>query len=339
MDSVTQLVLGAAVGEASGGKTFGRKASAWGAVMGTLPDLDVFVPLGDAVRDFTYHRSATHSLLLMLLASPFFGWVLSRIHRCDKTDFWRWTRLVFMCFATHALLDSFTVYGTQLFWPISEYPFTFSTIFIIDPLFTLPLLIGVVTVLIQRQWHQAIWFSLATSCLYLAWSVGIKLHVDAITRNSIAEQQIDADAYLTTPSAFNTLLWRIVVINDDHYYEGYYSIFDQQKTFQLTPFARRLELLTPIENNWTVKRLQWFTKGFYKVSELNDGVVITDIRMGFEPQYVFNFKVAETVRSQPQITKPEQIEVDMDYRKADLIWQRMWNESTRITPAVNIDSQ
>ena len=64
MDSLTQLALGAAVGEAAMGRKVGHRAILWGAIAGTLPDLDVFVPLGDVVRDFTYHRSASHSVTI-----------------------------------------------------------------------------------------------------------------------------------------------------------------------------------------------------------------------------------------------------------------------------------
>ncbi len=80
MDSVTQIALGAAVGEAVLGRKIGNRAMLWGAIAGTLPDLDVFVPLGDAVKDFTYHRSASHSLLMLALATPLLVWLINRIH-------------------------------------------------------------------------------------------------------------------------------------------------------------------------------------------------------------------------------------------------------------------
>lgn len=62
MDSLTQLTFGAACGEAILGKKVGRKALIWGAILGTLPDLDVFIPLGSPVDDFVYHRGFSHSL-------------------------------------------------------------------------------------------------------------------------------------------------------------------------------------------------------------------------------------------------------------------------------------
>ena len=70
MDSLTQLTFGAACGEAVLGKKIGRKALVWGAVLGTLPDLDVFIPLGGPVNDFVYHRGFSHSLILLALLSP-----------------------------------------------------------------------------------------------------------------------------------------------------------------------------------------------------------------------------------------------------------------------------
>jgi membrane-bound metal-dependent hydrolase YbcI (DUF457 family) len=66
MDSLTQVVLGAAVAEAAIGRRVGRRAALFGAVLGTLPDLDVFVSFGGVVEDFVYHRGASHSLLVLM---------------------------------------------------------------------------------------------------------------------------------------------------------------------------------------------------------------------------------------------------------------------------------
>jgi len=71
LDSVTQLTFGAALGEAVLGPKVGRKAMLWGAVLGTLPDLDIFIPLGGPVDDFVYHRGFSHSLILLALYHRF----------------------------------------------------------------------------------------------------------------------------------------------------------------------------------------------------------------------------------------------------------------------------
>ncbi|WP_144392118.1 metal-dependent hydrolase [Pleionea sediminis] len=339
MDSITQVLLGAAVGEATGGKQFGRKAALWGAVCGTLPDLDVFIPLGDAVSDFTYHRSASHSIVLMLVVAPIISWLITRIHVTTREHYCRWTILVFLSLATHALLDSFTVYGTQIFWPISEYPMTWSTIFIIDPLYTIPLLIGVIWALISRHpktsGYHANRVGLIVSTVYLGWTIAVKLYINTVTENSIIENKLNVDQYLTTPSAFNSLLWRIVLVDDTSYYEGYYSIFDSTPNIQFEKYSRSTEQIRALSEHWPVKRLQWFTKNFYKVQSKESRLIITDLRMGSEPQYVFNFVVAEEHNPHYRPVKAELVNTDMDFRRAELLWQRIWDDSIKISPAAS----
>ena len=78
MDSLTQLTFGAACGQAILGKEVGRKAPIWGAILGTLPDLDVLIPLGNPVDDFVYHRGFSHSLFLLALLSPLIAKLIIR---------------------------------------------------------------------------------------------------------------------------------------------------------------------------------------------------------------------------------------------------------------------
>ncbi len=147
MDSLTQIVLGGTVAYATLGPKVGKKAVLYGALLGTLPDLDVFLPYGGEVEAFTYHRGFSHSILVHLVLSPIIAWLLAKLHPISsdsefKYSWYKWTLMVFLCLSTHALLDACTVYGTQLLWPITQYPFGFSNLFIIDPAYTLPLLLG-----------------------------------------------------------------------------------------------------------------------------------------------------------------------------------------------------
>src|SRR5699024_5177561 len=130
-DSLTQIVLGAPVGEAVLGKKIGNKAMLYGAVAGTIPDLDVFVDsVTDMVSALEIHRGFTHSILFSLLLAPVFGWLVSRYERHKNVRDWSW--LFFWCLLTHPLLDAFTTWGTQLFWPL-DIRVAFKTIFVIDP--------------------------------------------------------------------------------------------------------------------------------------------------------------------------------------------------------------
>ncbi|MBD3331441.1 metal-dependent hydrolase, partial [candidate division GN15 bacterium] len=137
MDSLTQLTLGAAVGEATLGKSAGNRAIMWGAIAGTLPDLDVIAnPLLDEITQLGWHRGPSHAFFFLTIGAPILGWLISRVH--GKYGSWRqWTVLVYFAFITHVILDTFTVYGTQLFRPFSHYPAAFNSISIIDPLYTL----------------------------------------------------------------------------------------------------------------------------------------------------------------------------------------------------------
>jgi inner membrane protein len=333
MDSLTQLALGAAVGEATAGRQVGRRAMLWGAICGTIPDLDVFVSLGDAVHDFTYHRSASHSLFVLAAITPLVVWFILKIHPDTIEHRRRWFTLVYLAFATHVLLDSFTVYGTQIFWPFVTTPMTWSTIFIIDPLYTVPLLIGVIAALVTaRRWswgYTANTVGLVLSTGYLTWTLGIKLHVEHVADRSLEQQNIASTHVLTTPAPFNSLLWRIVAIDDTNYYEGFYSVLDDGKPVRFKTRSRELELLEPLRDSWPVQRLQWFTKDFYAAALIDSDIIITDLRMGFEPEYVFRFKVGEMSNPHPHPVPVEQLPGIRSFERLYWVWARIWDPQAR----------
>ena len=77
MDSLTQIVLGGTLAAALVPPGQRRRALVYGAALGTLPDLDVLVGYGNAVADFTYHRSYSHSLIVLSVLAPLL-WLLAR---------------------------------------------------------------------------------------------------------------------------------------------------------------------------------------------------------------------------------------------------------------------
>lgn len=334
MDAVTQITLGAAIGEATLGRKVGARAMAWGGICAVLPDLDVFVSLGDAVRDFTYHRSATHSLIVLALLSPLIVWLILKVHPQTAPYRLRWLALVFLAFATHPLLDSFTVYGTQLFWPIDDTPVALSSIFIIDPAYTLLLLIGVIAALVLSRerslGHRLNWAGLALSSCYLVWTLGAKMHVEQVAKESLANQGIAYEHLLTVPTPFNSLAWRVLATRADGYHDGFYSVFDDGRHISMSAFPSHPELLSGIEDHWPVKRLKWFTRGFYSVGRVGDAVVISDLRMGLEGSYVFRFKVGEIGNPHATPTAPERVRSERDFVRVKKVWARIWDEDAKI---------
>jgi inner membrane protein len=336
MDSLTQVALGGAVGYAVLGSKVGRKAILWGAALGTLPDLDVFLPYAGEVEAFTYHRGFSHSLFVHLLISPIITWLILRIHTQTQQYRKEWFYLVFLCLSTHALLDSFTVYGTQLMWPLTEYPFGISNLFIIDPLYTLPLLIGLGFTLVPKikpsTAKRMNTIGIVISSIYIAWSLGVKVLIDRKVESAFQQRNIDAIQYVSTPAPFSTLLWRIVVMTNNQYYEGYASVFDEPEDISLTPYQTSPELLEAVSNEWAVMRLQWFTKGFYSVNQLNNDIVLSDLRMGIECGYVFNFIVAEETESRVQLATIEKFSERPDLGKIGNIWDRIWDPAIKLSP-------
>ncbi len=334
MDSVSQIVLGAAVSEAVIGKHVGRRALLWGAVAGTLPDLDVFVPFDDPVKNFTYHRGLTHSLFILTLITPALTWLITKIHPSTGQYRNRWGWAVWLTLITHTVLDCFTVYGTQIFWPFSEYPVTWSTIFIIDPMYTVWLIIGVLFALnMSRNYdtgHRLNGVGLLLSSIYLLFTVGGKVYIERIVDSTIERQQIPHTEVLTTPAPFNTLLWRIVIVGEEGYYEGFYSFLDRSDMVQFTKYQSRPELLDEIQESWAVQRVQWFTKGVYRVLEKEGEIIMTDLRMGQEPFYTFSFIVGR--REGGEITPVPTARAPTERGGLDQIkwvWKRIWSETAR----------
>jgi inner membrane protein len=336
MDSLTQIALGSAISEAVMQNKVGRKAALWGAICGTLPDLDVLIPMGNAVKDFTYHRAESHAFFYMTLAAPLFMWLIIKIHPQTKEHKIRWLIAVFLSFITHALLDSFTVYGTQLLLPFSNFPVGWSTIFVIDPLYTIPLLVGLTALfIIKKNPQKALKLNFAgliISSLYLIWSVGAKAHVSSVAENSLRNQNIAVSNTLVGPSPFNTFLWRVIGMTESGYVEGFYSLFDESKEIDFKFYPSENELLNPIANDWNVKRLQWFTKGFYKVDNIENKIVITDIRMGVNQLYFFNFVVGKKYDNNIKIAEVEKLEPQEINTIEPLkrLWQRIWDENAEL---------
>lgn len=333
MDSITQMLLGAAVGEATMGRRIGRKAALWGAALGTLPDLDVLVPYATAVADFTYHRSFSHSLLVHAAITPLIAWLAARIHGNMADSYARWCLLVFGCLATHAALDGLTVYGTQLLWPLVDHPFGASSVFIIDPAYTLPLALGIVVSLFTRRaagWVNGV--GLAISSLYLLFGVGAKLYVEGVLRDGFGKQGIEYERLLTTPAPFNTMLWRYVRIDSSAAYAvGYYSLFDSSLV-EPDCFGHAPELVDGLEAHWPVARLKWFTKGFYSVRAVNDEVVMFDLRMGIEDSYVFGFAVADIDAGFSRAQVERQLAPPRNLGRLKPLWRRIRDASVVVEP-------
>ena len=334
MDSVTQAVLGGAVSYTVLGRRLGKRAAFYGMALGTIPDLDVLIDFGGPIENMTHHRGFSHSLFVQALLTPIFVMLLSKLPFSRSASWARWSVAVYLSFATHSLADFFTVYGTQIFWPLTNYPFTHSILFIVDPIYTIPLLVAVISALLMRDRNRALKINalmLGLSSLYLVWSTGAKSVIDNRVKKALAINGISTEVYESTPAPLNTLLWRGVAVDDDQYFEIWASIFDDVGQIQIQGFPRNEELISAIGDHPKIERLRWFTKGQYKVWQSDDQIIISDLRMGVEGAYVFNFEVGLQTDNQTNIGSFQQIQQRLELGGLKSVWARIFDPTVNVS--------
>lgn len=288
MDSLTQAALGAAVGEAVLGKKLGNHAIIWGAIFGTLPDLDVIAaPFLDTAGRLEFHRGASHSLLIMVLASFLLAKPLAKLWKRQKVSPARAGIFVFLVWSTHVLIDCFTVYGTSVLWPFSESRIAFNNIFIIDPLYTFPLVVSLIWLAFhrtkkeQKKRSRILRWGLGLSTAYVAFTFGMKFLVSAAFDADLARRSVTYDRRMEAPTAFNTLLWRSVVDRENELWVGYRSVFDLPSApVRWTIYPKQKKVIKPYQNEREIKVLKWFSRGWWIARPHAKGLWLADMRFG-----------------------------------------------------------
>ena len=294
MDSVTQFLLGASVAGATLGNRLGARALLIGGVIGTLPDLDAFVPMGNAIDTMTYHRGFSHSVLVQTAVAPLAAYVVTRVVR-DARDHWQLMLLTaWLCLVTHSLLDALTTYGTQILWPLQiGPPVALPAVFIIDPVFSSLLLAGVIALWALRRrlatGVRANRVLLMIGVLYLG--VGISGHM-IVRARAEAHPEFRGKAVHVQPAPFNILFWQVLGVDEQRYVSGLTSLFGSCSIAQVSSHVRQAKPPAAFAPSPSVRRLEWFTDGFYSYSDQGNGLAITDLRMGLHPNFVFSFEFA-----------------------------------------------
>jgi inner membrane protein len=295
MDSVTQFLFGGVIAAAGFRSGLGRRAAMAGGVIATLPDLDVLADLvtePSVINVWLHHRSITHSFPVTLVAGAAIGlgiWAVERRWRRrprilprdalddgGRRSAWMW--LGALAAVTHPLLDLFTSYGTQLLAPFSNARFAVHAMPIIDPLYSLPLLLVFLFAALTKHHAGAAQrlaqFALLYIGLYttLAWGVG--RHMEERAREELrafapaASASARVDAY---PVIFQIWWRRIVVDLPDEILVGFASPFRTAPiAWQRTPRAEQTPVLSAVQSGPEARIFRWFADGRVHWRQMDD---------------------------------------------------------------------
>lgn len=285
MDSLTQIVLGASVGEAVLGRKVGNKAILWGAIAGTIPDLDVLLKyVTDDISATQMHRGFSHSFVFALLVAPVLGWIAKKIHfKIKDVSFKEWALLFFWTTVTHPLLDAHTTWGTQFFWPLN-YRLAYQNIFVIDPIYTLPFLTFLLLTIFHKKENpkrtKLNIIGLSISSLYLVLTLCFKWISFKEFEKGLSQQKIEYIEMDTKPAPLNSILWSSLIETKNGYRTAYYSLFDKKEITYSSEFPKNHELIKPYLDQKIVQQLIKISAGWYRIEKKNDQLLFWDLRFG-----------------------------------------------------------
>jgi inner membrane protein len=284
MDTLTHIVVGAAVGEIFVGKQLRRKALWWGMVAQSLPDIDVIASLWTSPsEDLLAHRGFTHSLLFLAMAAFFCSLISERWHRKHDIAFRSWLLFWGVEILIHLFLDCMNAYGTGLLEPFSHKRFSFNVIFVADPFFSVWTALALLAVFTFRthknKTHWAI-IALAFSGLYLVYCTFNKLKTESRLEKALQTQHLRTNRHFSTPTMLNSWLWYIVAESDSGYYIGYYSVLSKTDSIHFSYRPRNEYLLRNMYKDEDLERLIRFSQGYYTVEQWGDSLIFNDLRFG-----------------------------------------------------------
>jgi inner membrane protein len=168
---------------------------------------------------------------------------------------------------------------------------------------------------------------------YLGWGLIAKAQVDRAAQQSLAAMGLGDAPRFSVPMPFNTLLWRVVAMTPSGYAVADRSLLADHGPMQFEGRPSNVQALREASAIPAVQRLQWFNRGFMRAQVVDGRLVLSDLRMGLEPDYTFNFVVAEQADGQWRPITPEQVRVDYSSpaaradagRRLAAMWQRIWH--------------
>jgi len=291
MDVISQAVLGASLSQ-SFAKDKSKQLSALliGALAGMAPDLDVLIySEDDPLLFLEFHRQFTHSFFFI----PFGALLCSLVFYLfikNKLTFSQVYLFSFLGIATHGLLDTCTSYGTQLFWPFSDLRVSWNIVSIIDPLFTIPILIAIVLAVFRRnRLYARIAFIYAI--VFLSSGLVQKQRAENALYTLAQQRGHHAERILVKPAFASRHVWKLIYEYDGRYYVDAVKLLWQTTIIPGTSIEKlniKRDFPWLPKNSQQAKdieRFRWFSDGFLAVNSQDPNVII-DMRYSFLPNQI-----------------------------------------------------
>ena len=293
MDPLSQGVIGASLAQSTvKNKGYLVSAGILGFLSGMAPDLDIFIRSEqDPLLFLEYHRQFTHSLVFIPIGGLICASILFFILRLKKKlpfkEAWIFSTLGY---GTHGLLDACTSYGTLLLWPFSYNRISWNNISIIDPLFTLPILILILISVFLKKTLLAR-MALIWGLLYLA--LGVVQHNKAknITKELAEERGHTIERLQIKPTIGNIFLWKSIYESSGYFYTDGISMYPNPKIYigeKIKKFNMDDDFLwlnKESQQAKDIKRFEWFSGGYIAVSKTNPNQIF-DIRYSMLPNEI-----------------------------------------------------
>ena len=292
MDPLTQGVVGAAASQASSKKNTIIIASFIGLLSGLAPDLDIFIRSDiDPLLFLQYHRHFTHSLLFIpfgaLICATVFYYLFARKYCLSFKQTYIYS---FLGYATHGFIDSFTTYGTLLLWPFADDRIAWNTVSVIDPIFTIPILIFVTAAVLKKNNLFSV-YALVWIMLYQTVAYSQKIRAESIISKYANTNGHDIQTIEAKPSFGNIIVWKVIYTSSEKYHVNAirlglkHRIYHGQSVDKLDINKSFPWLSNDHQQAQDLEKFKWFSNGYLGIDK-NDSNVIYDIRFSSLPNEV-----------------------------------------------------
>jgi inner membrane protein len=303
MDSVSHVVIGAAIGETFLGKKIGRWGMLLGAIAKSMPDFDLFYTgLNDPRAYICDHRAHTHSLFIEVLYAIPIAWLLVKLFK-QKVSFKRMYLFMLACLWGHSLLDWCTGFGTQLLLPFTNENYSLNTLAIVDLLFTIPMLIMVLIAVFYKKnsirRNKLAQTTLIYCFIYLGFTFFNKVRAENIVQESIAKNNIPVIDHMTNPTMLNNILWYSVGSNDSTVFVGEFSLLHREHPIKWHSYPRNQYLMQQCKSKKDIEILKWFSDPYTIAQANGDTLNIYAVKFGrtnmqeteLKKTFVFHYKL------------------------------------------------